>query len=317
MKKNLYLYLALTLSATVLILFYVSFHTYGNWAFALSLRGKRVFAFLLVAIATSISTIAFQTLTHNTLLTPGILGFDQIYVLIQTLFFFFLGGSTVLQSHSLPQFLGTIALMVAMSTGLSYTLLKKARGDIFLVLMVGIVAGTIFSSLSTALQVVMDPNEYDLLQSKLFASFGQIDTQHFFVASGLIALGSVFLWYLAPELDVVHLGRDHATILGVEMQRLQVVVLASVALLSGTATALVGPTIFLGFIAATLSYQLFQTYRHRSLFLGSTLISICLLVGAQILVEQLFGFNVTISTVIEFTGGLLFLVKIIQGRSRQ
>lgn len=316
MRKTLYLYIGLVSLAIFLILFYLSFHTYGNWSFALSLRGKRVMAFILVACATSISTIAFQTITHNTLLTPGILGFDQIYVLFQTLFFFFLGGSTVLQSHSLPQFLGSIFLMVCLSTILSFLLLKKANGDIFLVLMVGIVSGTIFSSISTALQVVMDPNEYDLLQSKLFASFGQIDTQHFFWATLLIVVGSTILFLLAPELDVTHLGRHHATVLGIDMNWLQIIVLASVAILSGTATALVGPTIFLGFIAATLSYQLFKTYHHRLLFMGSTLISICLLVAAQILVEQIFAFNVTISTVIEFTGGGLFLLKIIHERSR-
>ncbi len=38
--------------------------------------------------------------------------------------------------------------------------------------MSGMILGTLFGSVSTFLQVIMDPNEYDLLQGRLFASFG-------------------------------------------------------------------------------------------------------------------------------------------------
>ena len=66
---------------------YLTYNTYGNWSFALQLRGKRIVAFGLVAIAVSFSTITLQTLTQNRYLTPGILGLDQLYVLIQTILF--------------------------------------------------------------------------------------------------------------------------------------------------------------------------------------------------------------------------------------
>lgn len=41
-----------------------------------------------------------------------------------------------------------------------------------------------------------------------------------------------------------------------------------------------------------------------------------LLTGGQLLVEQLFGWNTTISVVIEFLGGSYFLLKLIRERKQ-
>ena len=58
-------------------------------AFAWKLRSQKIVVYLLVAIATGISTISFQTLTENRFLTPSILGIESFYVLLQTLLLVF------------------------------------------------------------------------------------------------------------------------------------------------------------------------------------------------------------------------------------
>lgn len=298
------------------IYFYLTFNTYGNFEFALRLRGKKILAFILVALGTSVSTIAFQTLTKNQFLTPSILGLDNMYVMIQTLLFFFVGGVNMLAKESSGLFLASIGLMTIMSTIFIQFFINRSNGQLFLLLMVGTISGTLFSSISTFLQVLMDPNEYDLLQGKLFASFSNVDSQHLVLAAVLILIGSSVLWLLSPELDVLHLGRDHAVNFGISFNRFQKICLLTISVLTGTATALVGPTIFLGFIVATISYQLFHTYHHRQLFLGSFLVGVILLIGGQFMVEQVFGWKTTISTVVEFTGGLFFIAKILLERKR-
>ena len=75
---------------------YLMINTYGNWQFAWALRSKKIFAFLLVSLATSSATISFQTITQNQFLTPSVLGLDSLYVLVQTILFFFFGGVTML-----------------------------------------------------------------------------------------------------------------------------------------------------------------------------------------------------------------------------
>ncbi|MBO0470051.1 iron chelate uptake ABC transporter family permease subunit [Enterococcus sp. DIV0242_7C1] len=309
--------IVLLLAVLLVCTLYLSYKTYGNWAFALELRGKKLLAFIFVGVAAAFSTISFQTMTQNHFLTPNILGLDSLYVFIQTLLFFILGGQQLLGKETIGTFLINVLLMVAASIVLSRFLLRKGSNDLFLLLMIGIILGTFFNSISTFLQVVMDPNEYDLLQGKLFASFGNVNSQHLMIAGVLITLLVGFLWMKSATLDVLHLGNDQATSLGVDVPRFQFILLTVISGLIGLSTALVGPVTFLGFIVANMSYQLMGTYRHRDLFLGGSLLSILLLVFGQFLVEQVFQLNTTLSIVIEFGGGLYFVGKIISERKQR
>lgn len=137
------------------------------------------------------------------------------------------------------------------------------------------------------------------------------------IAGILITLLTGFLWIKSHALDVLHLGNEQATSLGINVPRFQFVLLTVISGLIGLSTALVGPVTFLGFIVANMSYQLMGTYRHRELFLGGSLLSILLLVFGQFLVEQVFQLNTTLSIVIEFGGGVYFVGKIISERKQR
>lgn len=315
-KKELLLTI-LAFIAVLLCGLYLTYNTYGNFQFAWMLRGKKVAAFILVALATGMATVSFQTLTQNQFLTPNILGLDSLYVLIQTLLFFIVGGVKMLSQEQTSTFLISIFLMALLSLVLAKLLLQRRQNDLFILLMLGMIFGTLFSSTSNFLQVMMDPNEYDLLQGRLFASFGNINTTHLGLAAGIILLGSVILFAANRYLDVLHLGGDQATNLGISLNKFQILILFLVSLLTGTATALVGPITFLGFIVANISYQLMPTYRHSYLFPTAILLGIIFLVGSQFLVEQVFHLRTTVSVVTQFVGGLYFIWKIIYGRRRQ
>ena len=315
-KKELLL-AGLTVLALLLCGLYLTYNTYGNFQFAWMLRGKKVAAFLLVALATGIATVSFQTLTQNQFLTPNILGLDSLYVLIQTLLFFFVGGVNMLSQEQTSTFLISIFLMALLSLLLANVLLKQQQNNLFILLMLGMILGTLFSSTSNFLQVIMDPNEYDLLQGRLFASFSNINTTHLGLAAGIILLGSLVLLAANRYLDVLHLGDDQATNLGIPLKKFQILILFLVSLLTGTATALVGPITFLGFIVANISYQLMPTYRHSYLFPTAVLLGIIFLVGSQFLVEQVFQLKTTVSVVTQIVGGLYFIGKIIYERRRQ
>ncbi|MCU7358103.1 iron chelate uptake ABC transporter family permease subunit [Enterococcus dispar] len=306
----------LCLFACLFLGLYLSYGTYGNWSFAFSLRGKKIAAFVLVAILIPVSTISFQTLTQNQFLTQGILGIDQLYVTLQTLLFFLIGGTTVLAEKSVALFLLNIILMAGLSVLFITFFLGKSGKDLFTLLMVGMIASSLFGSISTFLQVLMDPNEYDLLQGRLFASFSKVDSNHLVISTGLLFLIISFFWYFSPELDALRLGVDLAVNLGISVAWLQKILLFLIAAAIGVATALVGPTVFLGFVIATISYEIFPKANHRQLFIGASLIAIIFLVGGQFLLEQVFGLKTTISILIQFIGGLFFIIKLVIERKK-
>lgn len=308
-------YSLLIVGLLVFTLLFLTYHTYGNWEFALNLREKKMLAFVLVGISTSFATISFQTVAQNHFLTPSILGFDSLYVVIQTGLFFFFGHQTAgMLGNHLVMFGLNVVLMLGGSMLLFFFLLNREQTNIYLLLMVGLVMGTFLGSLSSFMQVLLDSNEYATLQGKLFASFGHIDTTLLPIASLLIGGSLIFLWSQAPKLDVMHLGRDQALSLGVAVKRTQFQVLAAISLLVATSTALVGPVTFLGFIVANLTYHYLNTYQHRHLFVAGSLIGVLLLVMGQFFVEQVFQWRTTTSVVVEFIGGVYFVAKILKER---
>lgn len=318
LRKNSIKIILLVVAVCGFSVLFLTYNTYGNFEFALAFRSKKIVAFILVGVATTFATITFQTVAGNHFLTPSILGFDSLYVLIQTCLFFFFGiQTTSVLNHTIPLFLLNVVSMVVLSGFLYFFLLKEGVQDLYRLLMIGMILGTLFSSISTFLQVVLDPNEYDKLQGKLFASFSNIDVSLLGIGFILTVLAIGYLWFAAPKLDVLHLGRDQALSLGINVRVMQIKVLSVVSLLVALSTALIGPVTFLGFIVANLTYQFMATYKHRHLFVAGSLISILLLISGQFFVEQVFQWNTTMSTVIEFIGGLYFVGKILHERKRE
>ena len=87
----------------------------GYWDFALPLRGKKLLALMVVGYAIGVSTLLFQTLTHNPILTPSLLGFDSLYVLLQSLLVFFLGAISFTSINPIAKFILEIVLMFGAS----------------------------------------------------------------------------------------------------------------------------------------------------------------------------------------------------------
>lgn len=313
-NKQVYMKLFLLLLCVLIsIALFMTYQTYGNWQFALNIRGKKLLAFVIVGILVSFSTISFQTITQNHFLTPSILGFDSLYVLVQTTLFFYLGQTP---NHPMMMFGLNVSLMVMFSVILFGFLLRKETQDLFLLLMIGMVLGTFFKSVSTFLQVLMDPNEYDKLQGKLFASFSNVDVSLLYMVIPIVVLIIILYWFVSPTLDVFHLGTCQSINLGINVQRFRWFILFLISLSVALSTALIGPITFLGFIVANITYQWIPTFKHRILFVSAALLSVLMLVLGQFLVEHVFHMNTTLSVVIEFSGGIYFIWKLLSERGK-
>lgn len=315
-KKGYWKLVGLLFAVIVLGILYVTIESGGNWAYILPLRSKKLLAFCIVGVCTTLATISFQTLAQNKILTPSILGLDSLYVLFQTVLLFAYGSSHLMIRDKQLNFIMSIGLMLVASLFLYQLVFKKYSSNLYLLMMVGMIAGTFFRSISTFMQVLMDPNEFDKIQGKLFASFNNVDVTLLGITVIVGLIGLVLLFSQAAYLDVLQLGRDQAINLGINVERLTMRVLLIVALLTAISTALVGPITFLGFMVANLTYRIFQTYRRWLLFVGGSLLSIVVLVLGQLLVERIFHLTTTLSVVIEFLGGCYFIYLLVKERKR-
>lgn len=295
------------IAITFLILFIVWGLTAKNYRFNLSLRIPKVLGILIAGGTISVASILFQTITNNRIITPSIIGLDSLYSLVQTIVVFIFGSTSVFMVNKTVNFLTSGTLMVILAMVLFKVVLKKSKNNIFLLLLVGTVVGTLFRSMSSFMQVLIDPNEYDALQTKLFASFSLVNTKIIVVSIVIIVILGLFLYKDFGKLDVMSLGREQAINLGVDYDKFSKKILVIVAILVSLSTALVGPITFLGIIVVNLTYEITKTYKHSVLLIVGTLISIIALVGGQFLVERVFTFNTTISIIINFIGGIYFI----------
>ena len=284
----------------------------GSFDYALPRRGIKVFAMVLTGIAIAYATVVFQTITHNRILTPSIMGLDSLYMLLQTLLIFFLGSDHISIMNRQVNFILSIAALVVFALWFYHFLFKKGNQPIYFLLLIGIIFGTFFGSISTFLQVLIDPNEFQVVQDRMFASFNNVNADLVWLSLVIIVLLIAFAWRHNASLDVLSLGRDTALNLGVNYDSLVRYMLILSAVLIAIATALVGPITFFGLIVANLSYQFFKSYKHSVLLTGSIVISIIALVGGQWVVERVFTFNTTLSVIINFIGGVYFIYLLLK-----
>lgn len=307
--------IVLFLIVLTLSIFYMTYAVYGNWEFAANLRGKKLLAIYLVGISLSVSTISFQTLVENQLITPQILGIDEAYLLIHTLFLTFsyryLGQTLTL---SLPLFMSTLIVMVTLSLILFRVFITKHRQDIFLMLMTGMTLSLVFRSMSQFLQVMLDPNEYQRLIVRIYPSFANIQSSALPISIFVILSALVVLWLYSVRLDVMRLGRHLAISLGVDVGHVQWVTFAAVSILVSVSTALVGPLTFLGFIVANVAYKTSPLLTHKYLFCYASGLSLIILLLGQISIEHVVGWSTPIAVIIELVGGAYFIYQLLKER---
>ena len=302
-------------AATAYMLTDVNFANEKLFLYAMKIRTPKLIVMILTAFAIGGASIVFQSVINNRIVTPCLLGMNSLYTLIHTAVVFFAGSSSILAANANLSFAADLIIMGVTATLIYSYFFKKTKHNVLYVLLIGTVLTSLFSSIQTTLTRVMDPNEYDNLLNTLVASFSNINTE--IIIFSVIVLGVViaFLGTDLSVLNVLTLGKNQAINLGVNYDRSVRRLLLGVTLFIAVATAMVGPISFLGLILANLSRQLLKTYKHSFLMLGSALFGIIVLVGGQLIVEQVFTYSVPISVFITVGGGIYFLYLLLTRRS--
>ncbi|WP_242857712.1 iron chelate uptake ABC transporter family permease subunit [Beduini massiliensis] len=314
-QKKIILLTALVL-LTVCLLYLLPQLNASNYQYFLNKRGTKIIAILLTGFSIGVSALSFQTITNNKLITPNVMGLESLYMFIQTFIIFIWGSKELSMMTSYTQFFLSIGFMMMASWGLFNLVFKKENQDIYRLVLTGMVLGSLFGGLSSFMQVLLDPNEFTILQGKMFASFNNVNVSLLGISCLLILPCSYILIKDRHALNVLSLGRSSSINLGVNYYRLVKRQLMMSAVLISISTALVGPITFLGILVVSLTRKLLNTYRHQEMMIEVTLLSGTFLLAATYLVERVFSFNTTVSVIINFIGGVYFIYLIIKERQK-
>lgn len=278
-------------------------------------RLNAIIAMAIASVCQSLSTISFQSITNNRIITPSLLGFEAVYSTIHTALMFFFGISTFLAFRSTSSFIFQILIMVCLCLLLYGFMLTGKYANIHFMLLIGIVIGTGLRSLSAFMRRILSPSEFDILQAKLFASVNNSDYRYFKIAIPLVILTSLILFLNSNKLNVLSLGKEVSINLGLDYKKLSIFILALVAILMSISTALVGPMTFFGFLSASLTYEICKSYDHKYLFTLTILVAFSILALSYFLMYHVFSAQGVVTIIIELFGGLLFLAVLLRKES--
>lgn len=274
-----------------------------------------VVAMIIAAVCQSLSTVAFQSITNNRIITPSLLGFESLYSAIHTSTIFFFGATAMIQFTGTGSFLFQVTVMVVMSLLLYGWLLSGKYGNLQLMLLIGIILGTGLNSVSTFMRRLLAPSEFDILQARLFGSVNNADAAYFPIVIPMVIVAAVLLMAFSKKLNVLSLGKDVSTTFGMNHRAGIIYTLILVSVLMSVSTAMLGPLTFYGFLVATLSYQAAPTYDHRYVFPMALAIAFLVITAAYFFMYHIFNVQGVVSVIIELFGGVLFLIVILRKRA--
>jgi len=277
----------------------------------ISRRSIQMLAMIISAILISSTSLVFQTMTQNRILTPSLIGFDAIFISVQTTIVFFLSSSSIFFVNPYLNFLVSAGLMIVVSLVLYRLILKKNKNNIIFLLLVGMVLSTLSRSFASFLQTVMDPDEFQSLTIRTEVSITNMNLSIIWLALPLMIIMIYLLMKDYREYDVMTLGEHNAIGLGVRYAKKMNTSLIYMALAMSISTALIGPISFLGLISVNAAREMLKDYKHLPLFLASSMIAVIFLVLGQGIIAET-GFLTTVTVLISMVGGMYMIYLILK-----
>lgn len=277
-------------------------------------RFLRLVAIFLGGICVAVSSIVFQTLVSNRILTPAIMGYEAVYLLWQVLLLYFAGTQGLMMFGVNGNFMISIILMLFYSWMIQRWLLNKNHKDMYVLMLFGLVFTMVIGNLTQFIQLRISPGEFSFFQGLSYASFNRSSPETLGYAAVIVSAVMLVSLKKFALLDVLNLGREQAISLGIDYSYYLKFFLALIAILVAVSTSLVGPIAFMGVFIANITYTFVKSFKHNIMLPLASGIAIAIFLVAQILVEHLFNYKTTVSILINLVCGGYFLILMVRMR---
>lgn len=250
----------------------------GDQAIVWSLRMPRVIAAALVGAALGVAGALFQAVLRNPLADPYVIGTAagaQVGVIIGLLLPFqvLLFGFGPVQALSFVGALGTVLFVYSIAR-------VGGRTPVVTLLLAGFVVSSFLISGTTMLAYLSGR-----IDEVLAWTMGSLDVSAWdqLAATGPIIVIAIALAYVVSDrLDVILLGEEQATYLGIRVEGLKLAAIVLASLLTGLAVTLAGVVAFVGLIVPHAARLLYGP-RHRVLIPSTAGLGAVFLIVADII----------------------------------
>src|SRR5690554_2267383 len=245
-------------------------------------RFPRVMTAVFADIALSVSGLLMQTLFQNPLAGPYVLGINSGASLLVAL-------STMSSFHILGSDVGLVfsAMIGAFGAGLFILISSLYVKNKISLLLIGIMFGSFAGAMVNVIQAYADPNNLKTFMLWSFGSLQGIEFNQLSTLSFVVLLGIALSMLLVKPLNLLLLGDKSASLLGINVKKVRVLIVLATAILTGVITAFCGPIAFVGLVVPNMVKLIYKTTNHYHLMIGSVLGGALLIVICDIAMQLL------------------------------
>jgi ferric hydroxamate transport system permease protein len=275
-------------------------------------RMPRLAAGVLVGVALGVAGLVMQSVSRNVLASPDTLAVNAgSYLAVVTVAAFgvvlpVVGGGAV-------AFIGGLAaagVVLALSNGAG-----RGGGTVRLVL-AGSAIALALDALTTML-LLLHPERTEGLYAWSKGTLAQTGMTPMLQLGPVVLVAVAALFLFARRFDLMALGDDTATVLGVRVRRTRLIGILIAVLLSAAAVTVAGPIGFVGLAAPAIirliAVRVPGMQRHALLIPAAALMGVVILLGADVLLRLAFGGQAAVEVptgVVTTIFGAVFLVAL-------
>lgn len=236
----------------------------------------------------AVAGLEMQTVFHNPLAGPSVLGISSaasLGVAFVVLLSGTLGGGFMTQFGILGNTALTLAAIIGALSVMAIIvyLSQRVHGNATL-LIVGVMIGYIASAIIGVLKYFSSEEDIRAYVIWGLGSFARVTGGQVYVFVGLMCILLPLSMLLAKPLNMLLLGENYASNLGLNIRRTRLMVISSAGILTAIVTAYCGPIMFLGLAVPHICRGLFRKSDHRILlpatvFCGADLALLCNLIA--------------------------------------
>ena len=268
----------------------------------LEIRLPRILACVLIGASLAISGAAYQAMFVNPLVSPSILG-----VLSGAGF-----GAAVGMFFKLNEYLiqlGTFGFgFLAVAVALGVSALYSRSGSVIVLVLGGVISGSLFTSLLSVLKYAADPNDalpaitYFLMGSLGFASKSFIQISILPMCAGVLLLA-----LSGKYLNALSLGEEEAKSLGVNTARVKIFIILVATFVSALSVTIAGIIGWIGLIVPHIARFIFDA-DNRAVLASSAMIGAIFLLFCDSFSRLIFTFEIPIGIVTSLFGIPMFII---------
>jgi len=255
-----------------------------------TMRLPRIVMAMIVATALAVSGTVLQGITKNDLADPGILGISSGAALAVVIYIYYMNGNVYAGISDITVFTMPIVALLGAAFGafLIYSLSWKNGINPTRLILIGIGINAAFNALLIVFQLRFTTQEFNRVMVWTSGSIWGTSWKYVITTLPWIVVFMLLTFYKARYLDVLNLGDELSTGLGVEVEKERRILYIFAVALAGVATAVAGSISFLGLISPHISRKLVGP-KHKVLIPTSALVGTLILLVADTIARNIFA----------------------------